>query len=144
MQESLKCQVCGEPAKGVASSGIGAISFAYCQECLNVGAEPFGAVVALLSMIGGDENAGENLHAMIEATLQRVGKTKEELDAAVQKAIQEEAEFDKQVDQELSEMRQIEIKGMIYVPQDVSKGEFADQFNKWLESKGWLFSGGWW
>lgn len=29
----LKCQVCGAPAIGVASSSLGAISFAYCAEC---------------------------------------------------------------------------------------------------------------
>jgi hypothetical protein len=34
------CDVCGQPAKGVASSTLGAISFAFCQECLNHSAEP--------------------------------------------------------------------------------------------------------
>lgn len=34
------CDVCGKNGKGVASSTLGAVSFCYCQECLNQGAEP--------------------------------------------------------------------------------------------------------
>lgn len=37
--ESLKCEVCGEPAVGVASS-IMPISHAYCRKCLTENAEP--------------------------------------------------------------------------------------------------------
>jgi hypothetical protein len=35
----LKCDCCGQPAVGVASSCM-PISFAYCKNCLNYGAEP--------------------------------------------------------------------------------------------------------
>lgn len=38
--DDLVCDVCGREATGVASSSLGGISFAYCQECLDRGAEP--------------------------------------------------------------------------------------------------------
>ena len=34
------CDVCGQPSAGVACSALGAISFAYCEKCLRIGAEP--------------------------------------------------------------------------------------------------------
>lgn len=36
----LTCDVCGQPAIGVASSCVGPISWAFCRECLNQKAEP--------------------------------------------------------------------------------------------------------
>ena len=39
LNSDLKCDVCGEPAIGVASSCM-PISFAYCRKCLQEGAEP--------------------------------------------------------------------------------------------------------
>lgn len=36
----LECNVCGKPAVGVASSALGAISFAFCVDCLKQPAEP--------------------------------------------------------------------------------------------------------
>jgi len=51
----LTCQVCDmNEAKGVACSGLGAVSFAYCQECLDRGAEPEGMFACTAEMCGTD------------------------------------------------------------------------------------------
>lgn len=43
-----KCDVCGKEAETVVCcSSCGAISFAYCPECLNSGREPYGALVGM-------------------------------------------------------------------------------------------------
>lgn len=43
-----KCDVCGKETETfVACSSCGAISFAYCQECLNAGREPYDALVGM-------------------------------------------------------------------------------------------------
>lgn len=34
---ALDCDICGEPAVGVACSSSGAVSFAYCSKCLSEG-----------------------------------------------------------------------------------------------------------
>ena len=38
--------------------------------------------------------------------------------------------------------KEIEIGGCITVPSDVSGDEVVDSFIRWVESKGWLFGGG--
>lgn len=43
-----KCDVCGKEANTkVCASTCGAISFAYCDECLNAGREPYHALVGM-------------------------------------------------------------------------------------------------
>lgn len=43
-----KCDVCGREAETVVCcSSCGAISFAYCQECLHSGREPYNALVGM-------------------------------------------------------------------------------------------------
>jgi hypothetical protein len=43
-----KCDVCGKEAETVvACSSCGAVSFAYCTECLNGGREPYDALVGM-------------------------------------------------------------------------------------------------
>ena len=43
-----KCDVCGKEAEiFVVCSSCGPISFAYCQECLNAGREPYDALVGM-------------------------------------------------------------------------------------------------
>lgn len=51
----LDCQVCGRVALGVGCSGLGAISFAYCEECAARGAEPIG-VLLRIAEVNGEEN----------------------------------------------------------------------------------------
>ena len=52
-----KCECCGntEYYAGVASSGLGAISFAWCHICLVMGAEPKGIVEGTIDIAGGIE-----------------------------------------------------------------------------------------
>lgn len=40
MSDPLSCNVCNKPAIGVASSSFGAVSWAFCAECMNKPAEP--------------------------------------------------------------------------------------------------------
>lgn len=78
--ESLECDVCGEPAIGVASSSLGAISFAYCRRCVMVNAEPYGMLVGVLAMNGGRSEMAPWVANVVSGTLSVVGKTVEELD----------------------------------------------------------------
>jgi len=50
----ITCDVCGEPAVGVASSSLGAISYAYCEECLLRYAEPVTAFEITYEVTSGD------------------------------------------------------------------------------------------
>jgi hypothetical protein len=73
----LKCQVCGAPAIGVASSSLGPISFAYCAECAQSGAEPYGFTVGYVAVTCGNtpEAIAEWFQPVVEVTAQRAGKT---------------------------------------------------------------------
>lgn len=81
----LTCQVCGAPAVGVFSSGLGPASFAYCAECGAVGAEPYGLTVAYVALCCGTtpDAVEEWFHGLIEATCGRAGKTVEQFWADV-------------------------------------------------------------
>lgn len=48
----LICTVCGRSAIGVASSVLGAMSFAYCKECLEQGAEPLPMLTFVINDVG--------------------------------------------------------------------------------------------
>lgn len=96
-----KCDVCGGIAIGVAASTCGPVSFAYCRKCVGAGAEPYGALVAYLSMA---VNRGEELrpeaalihsgyYPIIDVSLKEAGKTREELYADVDAAIAEYIEY---------------------------------------------------
>jgi hypothetical protein len=50
----LTCDVCGKSAVGVASSSLGAISYAYCNECLLRYAEPVTAFEITYEVTSGD------------------------------------------------------------------------------------------
>lgn len=87
---STICQVCGEhEAVGVACSAIGALSIAYCQECLQSHREPYWALVASLYAISGMDDAAEWFKPIIEATLEAEGKSVKELFQDVRQAEQE-------------------------------------------------------
>ena len=70
------CDVCGGPSIGVASSSLGAISFAYCAECNAVGAEPYGFTVGYVALFCGrsEDAIAEWARPIIEGTAQRAGK----------------------------------------------------------------------
>ena len=73
----LTCDVCGDPAIGVASSALGPVSFAYCAECARASAEPYGMTVAFVAeMCGRTPDAiAEWFRPVVEGTAARAGKT---------------------------------------------------------------------
>lgn len=83
------CEVCEKrPAVAVCSTSI-PYSAAYCRECAEVGADPYWVVVSNTAAIGGMEHAAEHWHDQVRRTLEHLGKTREEFDAAVVVVIQE-------------------------------------------------------
>ena len=49
----MRCDVCGKEDKiFVAASAYGPVSFAYCEECLQNGREPYGAIVSYIACAG--------------------------------------------------------------------------------------------
>ena len=79
MPFELMCEVCKTNiAQGVYCSSFGPISFAYCTDCGLSGAEPYGVLLGIAAMQQLDGNEILGLEHTIEATLSRVGKTKED------------------------------------------------------------------
>ena len=78
-KNKLVCNVCHQnEAVGVFASNCGATSFAYCQECLDAGREPYGALVAHLVGVPDMDAVAEWARPMVRATLQAEGKTEEQ------------------------------------------------------------------
>lgn len=49
----MKCNVCGKEGETfVSTSAYGPMSFAYCEECLASGREPYDAIVAYIACAG--------------------------------------------------------------------------------------------
>lgn len=93
------CNVCCKrEAIGVCSSSTGAISFAYCQECLETRREPYGAVVASLYGMSGMDEVASWYRPTVVATLKAEGKTVEELFADVMA-------FEKEYEEAMKECR---------------------------------------
>lgn len=83
-----KCGVCGKEAETfVACSSCGAISFAYCAECLNGGREPYDALVGM--GLTSDMINKSYKEQILLPSLRFHGKTMEEFDADVEKEEQE-------------------------------------------------------
>lgn len=80
-----KCEVCGKEAEiFVVCSTCGAISFAYCQDCLNQGIEPYDALVGMGIPSNYINKTYKN--SILYPSLKFHGKTVEEFDADVKKA----------------------------------------------------------
>ena len=69
------CDVCGQPAVRIACSSLGAVSFAYCRECSDAWAEPYGVLVGMVAQCGGLDECAPWVAFVAEATVARVGKT---------------------------------------------------------------------
>lgn len=70
------CDVCNaEGETHVLSSGIGAVSFAYCERCARSNAEPYGALLSFYAVFGGIDSIVEGKVPMVDNTLEIVGKT---------------------------------------------------------------------
>lgn len=87
-----KCDVCGKEAETVVCcSSCGAISFAYCQECLNAGREPYNALVGMgLPYDCINKTYREQI---LLPSLKFFGKTIEEFNKDVEKMDEEYAEW---------------------------------------------------
>lgn len=74
-----KCDVCGKEANTiVCSSTCGAISFAYCEECLMSGIEPYDALVGM-GLYYADINKTYKQN-ILDPSLKFHGKTRERFD----------------------------------------------------------------
>lgn len=79
-----KCDVCGKETETVVCcSSCGAISFAYCQECLNSGREPYDALVGM-GLYYDDINKTYKQQVLLPS-LRFFDKTIEEFNADVEK-----------------------------------------------------------
>ena len=77
------CDVCGKEAETVVCcSSCGAISFAYCQECLNNGREPYDALVGM--GLTSDIINKTYKQRILLPSLKFFGKTIEEFDTDVE------------------------------------------------------------
>lgn len=82
-----KCDVCGNKSYAVLSSSLGAISFAYCRDCAESNAEPYGLLVSSVADFGSldrlRENARDAYSDIITATLKVTGRTWEQFEIDV-------------------------------------------------------------
>lgn len=86
----IACDVCGNPARTVAASAYGPISYAFCDECLKKGLEPYKGVVAYIACAGHfPDDINEEYRADIRRMLPLWGKTEEEFIKDVEKVIEE-------------------------------------------------------
>jgi hypothetical protein len=92
------CDVCGGEAVGVCSSACGAISFAYCKDCLQNGAEPFSALAgSFYGIRQGEHNT--SLDTTIIASCKVANKTVDEFWSEVDKLTAEMDAFCIEMDQ---------------------------------------------
>lgn len=86
-----QCSVCGKTGEVfVCCSTCGAMSLAYCKECLDAGAEPWNDLVAYVSLAGRyPDDINETYRKIVRDTCMRLSRTEEEFAAAVDKSIVE-------------------------------------------------------
>jgi len=96
-----KCDVCGKETEVVVcSSSMGAISFAYCENCFDKRLEPYGAMVAYVSSAGHfPEDINENYQKLCRHILSELNITEDQFIKDVDEAIREEIEYWKSQDQ---------------------------------------------
>lgn len=84
-----KCAVCDKEGEVfVASSACGAMSLAYCAECLASGAEPWSDLVFYVSLAGHyPDQINEMYREIVRDTCKRLHRTEEEFAAAVETEI---------------------------------------------------------
>ncbi|PFV35798.1 hypothetical protein [Bacillus thuringiensis] len=99
---AMKCDVCNasDNIVGVFASALAPMSFAYCKSCAESSAEPYGVLVATLSVslfssADYDSQVRDSLKTIVDASLNIAGKTKEQFFADLDVAIKEyEASFE--------------------------------------------------
>lgn len=96
MKRESKCDVCGaQGIVGVGASQFGPASFAYCRDCLDCGAEVWGVITWAFFQSGGESQPDKNplgkyVKKTLEATMTRLGKTPEDLEARMKELQHEE------------------------------------------------------
>ena len=91
-----KCDVCDKEAETVVCcSSCGAVSYAYCRECLNAGREPYSALVGM--GLPSDCINKTYKQQILLPSLKFFGKTIEEFDADVEKMDEEMKEYFKTI-----------------------------------------------
>ena len=87
-----KCDVCGRETKTyVAASAFGAMSFAYCKECLEKGAEPYSAMVSYIACAGHfPEDINPQYQAYCRHVLAALDISEEQFIKDVKQAIQDD------------------------------------------------------
>lgn len=93
------CWICGSPSIGVRSSPLGAISGAYCLDCLEANREPWGVLVGCLMGCERGEVA-DWVKPIIKATLAFYNKTEDDLWNEVEKEIDEMDDYYRREEQE--------------------------------------------
>ena len=85
----MKCDVCGKEGEVfVASSAYGAISFAYCDDCLRNGREPYWAIVLYIACAGRfPDDISEEYQKDVRRQLELHGVSEEQFIQDVEKEI---------------------------------------------------------
>ena len=87
-----QCNVCKKEAKTtVCCSACGAISFAYCNECLEAGFEPYSALVGMGMHY--EDISKSFKHAILDPSLKFYKKTVEQFNADVKQLDDDYAEY---------------------------------------------------
>lgn len=83
-----QCEVCGkETMVVVCSSSMGPFSFAYCEDCLRAGAEPYWFLVNVISMSGTwPDSVNEACQEKIRSVLKYLSRSEDDFKADVYKA----------------------------------------------------------
>jgi hypothetical protein len=86
-----KCDVCGkEKETHVRCSQVGAISFAYCEDCLQAGLEPYGALVDYCAGgVGSFKDLHPTYQQLVVKCLQREGLTVSDFNEDLAKSAKE-------------------------------------------------------
>lgn len=105
-----KCDVYGKSTEvKAACSGYGPVTYAYCQECLNKGLEPYSGVVTYIACGG---HFPKNINAMYKADVRRMlplwGKTEKEFIADVDKEISDMDEYFRMLSKSADQTNELE------------------------------------
>ena len=88
----IKCQVCGHDGEIFAACSIcGGVIFAYCEECLKSGAEPWYDLATYIAFSGGKypEDINESFREAAKATCERLNRTEEDFIKTVNEILNE-------------------------------------------------------
>lgn len=72
MDLKLTCDVCGTPTYLYHGSSIVSATYAYCEDCSKVGAEPYHPLLGKVILSGGIQNCTSELINTIKISLERI------------------------------------------------------------------------